>query len=433
MKMFGKGKKKKEENAEIRRTSVTQQTNNGSVHITATRTTTTYERTITSQETRSVVLQGSSVNTASNFVFPPPRTSIPSITPRTPLTDGTSFTPSYGSSIKKPPTRYEPVYERTKMLSAKSIGTSLPTSPIASSFPTKNFGYSSTTPNHPKSSTSALKLSSSYSAIPTKDAQSPTSKTVSPKPRPFSAEVSSSIIPSIPTYDTKGSKRGKVLIINNIAFKGKHERKGAEQDSTRLTKLFTKLKFNVTAKKDLKRSGMESELKKFAADTSLKSHNMMICVVMSHGTNMKDSNGTITQISGIDDELLWVNDILKIFADEKHKHLVGKPKIFIFQCCRGDDELVHTDATPFRPTARSYSDMLIAYSTLPGFVSYRDPVEGSWYIQKLCEVIELHGHSLDIEDILKIVDEEISKMGKTNTQTACYESRGFKKCYLYQN
>ena len=34
----------------------------------------------------------------------------------------------------------------------------------------------------------------------------------------------------------------------------------------------------------------------------------------------------------------------------------------------------------------SWEDMLIAYSTLPGYVSYRDVFRGTWFIESICKV-----------------------------------------------
>lgn len=70
----------------------------------------------------------------------------------------------------------------------------------------------------------------------------------------------------------------------------------------------------------------------FAKSTSQKNYNMVITIIMSHGTSIQDSHGQITQISGIDEKLIQVKEITDIIALQKH--LSGKPKIFIFQCCR---------------------------------------------------------------------------------------------------
>lgn len=62
-------------------------------------------------------------------------------------------------------------------------------------------------------------------------------------------------------------------------------------------------------------------------------------------------------------------------------------------------------------TWRDYSDMLVAYSTLPGYESYRDDFTGSWYIQILCEVIMNHAHNTEMSTMLQMVipSEDISR------------------------
>jgi hypothetical protein len=52
---------------------------------------------------------------------------------------------------------------------------------------------------------------------------------------------------------------------------------------------------------------------------------------------------------------------------------------------------------------RSMSDILIGYSTLPGFKSHRDVYLGTWYIQAVCEVFMEHACDTDVEDMLKMV------------------------------
>ena len=82
-------------------------------------------------------------------------------------------------------------------------------------------------------------------------------------------------------------------------------------------------------------------------------------------------------------------------------------KVQITQACKGTEfdmgipvQLQQTDTSPFggeygpapgaapgSPTKVSeYGDLMVAYSTIPGFVSWRDSRHGSWFIQDLCEV-----------------------------------------------
>jgi hypothetical protein len=52
---------------------------------------------------------------------------------------------------------------------------------------------------------------------------------------------------------------------------------------------------------------------------------------------------------------------------------------------------------------RAMSDILIGYSTLPGFASNRDVYLGTWYINAICEVFMEHACDTDVEDMLKMV------------------------------
>lgn len=54
---------------------------------------------------------------------------------------------------------------------------------------------------------------------------------------------------------------------------------------------------------------------------------------------------------------------------------------------------------------RDLSDVLVAYSTLPGHVAHRDRLTGSWYIQTLCEVFMNHAHNTELIDLLRMVCE----------------------------
>ena len=61
-----------------------------------------------------------------------------------------------------------------------------------------------------------------------------------------------------------------------------------------------------------------------------------------------------------------------------------------------------TDAEPLASKIPMTGDFLFAWSTFPGFVSYRKGC-GSCYIQTLCLFLDRLGTKYHLEDILKLV------------------------------
>ncbi|EFA10767.2 caspase-7-like [Tribolium castaneum] len=236
---------------------------------------------------------------------------------------------------------------------------------------------------------------------------------------------------AIPTYATHSKHRGEVLIINNIMFKEKGYRHGAKADHENLKSVFKQMGFKVTFERDLRASSMASAIKSFSQKSSLKTADIAVVVIMSHGTRSETIMDT--EVFGLDDKSLLVEDILSHFNEDNCKSMKGKPKIFIFQCCRGDNEqFLQSDAIRTTQKASVLADALIAYSTLPGFVSHRDPQSGTWYISTLCEVFCQHAHEYHVEDLLKMVDVKLTTFASGRVrQTTHYESRGFKRCYLH--
>jgi caspase-like apoptosis-related cysteine protease len=76
-----------------------------------------------------------------------------------------------------------------------------------------------------------------------------------------------------------------------------------------------------------------------------------------------------------------------------------------------------------------FSDILICYGTIPGFMTHRDIEFGSWYVRELCKVFADHACDCHIEDMLKLVGTNTMMYQETEgrTQVASVESRGFNK------
>ena len=81
--------------------------------------------------------------------------------------------------------------------------------------------------------------------------------------------------------------------------------------------------------------------------------------------------------------------------------LANKPKIFLVQACRGSQkgefpgpnaDNILSDSTLSRSRLPKESDFLLAYSSVPGYVSFRMPDSGSFFIQvsRIKDMIVVH-------------------------------------------
>lgn len=179
--------------------------------------------------------------------------------------------------------------------------------------------------------------------------------------------------------------RGTFIIINNKTFNAdtrKEERAGTDEDAIHLETDFRKLGFQVQ-RYDNQTAQQMLKLVLEAEESIDAATDCFGLAVLSHG----DADvvwGTNKTIS-ID------NLVGPIKGCEK---LIGKPKIFIIQACRGQnfDEGVemHDGASVSNPSEEMRTlrvpfeaDVLYAYSTVQCYYSWRNSQDGSWYIQAM--------------------------------------------------
>ena len=199
-------------------------------------------------------------------------------------------------------------------------------------------------------------------------------------------------MPSLSSYyEHKTECPGYCVIINNRLFQGNEEadREGSEQDVERLRNLFESLRFQVIIKRDLKRDQIKGVAKEYGG----KNHDKFVAfvlIVMSHG-------GDKDRIFGVDNHSVSVRKLMKKFQAERCPSLKGKPKILIIQTCRGsrqnDAESINADTTEFHQADNRVdsslsksvfpmeTDFLLAFATVPGYVSFRSPTSGAFFIQ----------------------------------------------------
>ena len=203
------------------------------------------------------------------------------------------------------------------------------------------------------------------------------------------------------------ARSGYVLIINNNLFPQRlHvERAGSEGDVKNLTNLFDDFGFRSRVDRNL----TGKEMWRLLTDTAEKDfsrYDCFLCVILSHGS--KDG------ISGTDDEIINIEAITSLFRRDECPSLDGKPKIFLIQACRGNQQdrlLVESDGKPValpNPSLPADADFLICFSSAPGHQSYRLPLVGSWFISSIFEVFKEHAEREHIMDMMLRVNNQVA-------------------------
>jgi hypothetical protein len=200
---------------------------------------------------------------------------------------------------------------------------------------------------------------------------------------------------------------GYALIINNINIDGREKRSGAENDDVSLAKTLNALGYRLF-KGDKHRDKSSFDMKGLISEAAQMDHSdcdSFICCLLSHGDSGK--------IFGRDDRPLFMEEIKNAFINSPT--LIGKPKIFIIQSCRGgrlpnahsveiDD---HTESGE-RILLPQECDLFFGYATTPNTKACRFTDIGSWYIIELCKTLTTYHKELDLLSMVQLVHHEIA-------------------------
>ncbi|KAK9722438.1 Caspase domain [Popillia japonica] len=237
-------------------------------------------------------------------------------------------------------------------------------------------------------------------------------------------------VSSIFEYYKKQKKTPHMDIVVKKAFnfEGTDRRDGSEVDVWNIKNLFQKMGFDIQCYTDLTSKNMRTIIESYSQNPILETGDIQVVVIMSHGNGNKE-----TYIKTIDGHHLKIEWIVSQFSNNICVKLAEKPKIFIFQCCRGSREnwIEKIDGNVSYSISggqRATSDVLLAYATVSDYVSYRNHEFGSRFIRAICEIFPEHAHDTDIVDLLTLVDCKINHLWPSEfLQTCCVELRGFKK------
>ncbi|XP_066916137.1 caspase-3-like isoform X2 [Clytia hemisphaerica] len=224
-------------------------------------------------------------------------------------------------------------------------------------------------------------------------------------------------------YKMDSNPRGIFLIISNSDFSFAlekngltiNDRDGTIKDVERLDKTFTGLQFDIKKYHDLDAESMEKCLEYFAT-LDHTYYDCFACCIMTHGTE--------STLVGTDGDEIQLTNVLGKF--ESVKSLIGKPKLFFFQACRGkpakkpyftkdsapggyggastwDDNMFGKRYTP--PLG---SDYFIGYATPPNHDAWLSK-DGSWYITALCESLNKYSATDDIHHIATYTNDLVAQ------------------------
>uniref|UniRef100_A0A0N5A366 Caspase-2 n=1 Tax=Parastrongyloides trichosuri TaxID=131310 RepID=A0A0N5A366_PARTI len=268
-------------------------------------------------------------------------------------------------------------------------------------------------------------------------------------------------------YKMFSNPKGLALIINNQRFKTMNERFGTERDEEYLISLFTKLGYNcLPTARDLTAIEMLEKIKNFSRLPEHYSLDSAVVCVLTHGET--------DCLYGVDDNQILVQDFVSFLNAKNCPSLVNKPKLFFIQACRGSkydqgvssvsslpkDEVDSSWGNIFRRKNNSFkenvpkdvgfgkrlrnnvevkipieADILVAYATPSGYVSWRNSVNGSWFIQSIFKIFHEHAATHDILSMLTMVNQMVAEKfmstNSKNVQMPDFCSRLKKKLYFF--
>ncbi|CAM1311704.1 Uncharacterised protein g5780 [Pycnogonum litorale] len=230
-------------------------------------------------------------------------------------------------------------------------------------------------------------------------------------------------------YKMNSNPRGQCLLINIVDFNNgptKHDlcdrRDGSDIDAERMEYLFKDLGFKVEHLRNLTGQEIEQKAMEFTQKPEHAEADAAVVCIMSHGRHGDD-------ILGSDGEYIKLVKIIELFNNCNCPSLKEKPKIFLIQACRGAatdfgvtrdlradsnptdydvnddtnaDKMIKDEKLP------SWSDILVAFSSSPGFESYRHEIFGSWFMQTVYRVFAERACESHIAEMLTQVSNEVA-------------------------
>uniref|UniRef100_A0A182MPL9 Caspase n=1 Tax=Anopheles culicifacies TaxID=139723 RepID=A0A182MPL9_9DIPT len=209
-------------------------------------------------------------------------------------------------------------------------------------------------------------------------------------------------------YDTSNPRRGTAIILHHENFKEMQSREGSRRDRQTAITLLTNMQFDVHVYDDLHYEQLQQVLEQHATEDH-SSSDCLLVMIMTHG-----DDGVLYAY----DRMYKVDTLLEHFMGDSCPSLLGKPKLFFVQACRGvkydvgvqlrsiaqDSENIESPKYVIPRTA----DILVMYSSYDGHLSWRSINDGSWFIQALCAELEANWQRMELLQLLTAVSHRVA-------------------------
>ncbi|XP_041377964.1 caspase-3-like [Gigantopelta aegis] len=277
------------------------------------------------------------------------------------------------------------------------------------------------------------------------------------------------------TYKHQSKPRGLALVINNEKFElarkngyKLQDRDGTDIDQFTVDQLLEQLSYTVYIKEDLTAEKIQSTVK-YYSQIDHSSYDSFILFVLSHGESQS--------IYGVDGKLVQKEKITGAFNGNNCQTLSGKPKLFFFQACQGQNKDPGAPIASAEPVSSSSGnepdnlevslkkmknltlnktsadvskddtvadvkretsvpaggDVFIASATIPDYLSWRNTKKGTWFIQAIVYIFQNFAYKEDISKLMTKVNRLVGR-GRTDSgsmQVSTYESRLLKDFYFF--
>ncbi|XP_041377959.1 caspase-2-like [Gigantopelta aegis] len=278
-------------------------------------------------------------------------------------------------------------------------------------------------------------------------------------------------------YKHQSKPRGLALVINNEKFElarkngcNLEDRHGTNIDQFTVDRLLEQLGYIVRIHEDSTAEKIQNTVNQFS-QMDHTSYDSFVLFVLSHGESQS--------IYGVDGELVQKDKITGAFNGNNCQTLSGKPKLFFFQACQGQnvdpgapiasaEPVISSSSSGSEPDNMELSlkkmkglklnkttvdesrddtvadvktetsvpaggDVFIASATIPDYLSWRNTMKGTWFIQAVGYIFQKFAHKDDINKLMTKVNRLVGR-GRTDSgsmQVSTYESRLLKAFYFF--